>query len=228
MTPFEELQSLSDPAKIDAIAAYHKVERPYLGVTNPLMNDLCKRWRQEMTLDERLSVAADLWGTNAHEARVCAAKLLTQARIKDDDAVWTLLQSWVPDFDAWAIADHACSAISRRLSAQPSRLDTVETWTKSDHMWTKRAALVATLPWTKQNHPSSAEEKARDRILGWAGIYVSDPEWFIQKSVSWWVRELSKHDAPRARAFLEEHGGAMKNFARKDASRHLEKVSKGQ
>jgi 3-methyladenine DNA glycosylase AlkD len=88
-------------------------------------------------------------------------------------------------------------------------------------MWTKRAALVATLPWTKQNHPKPAELEARDRILGWAGTYVTDPEWFIQKSVAWWVRELSKHDAARARTFLDTFGSQMKNFARKDASRHL-------
>ena len=221
MTPLEALKSHADPEKAVQIAAYHKVDRPYLGVINPIMNDLTKVWRKEMSLAERLDHADKLWQTNIHEARVTAAKLLTQARIKDDAQVWDLLLSWVPDFDAWAIADHTCSAISKRLVAEPSRLDTLESWTTSDHMWTKRAALVATLPWTKQNHPKPEELAARDRILGWAGTYVTDPEWFIQKSVAWWVRELSKHDAPRARAFLDTFGGQMKTFARKDASRHL-------
>lgn len=221
MTPLEVLRSHADADKALQVAAYHKVDREYLGVVNPIMNDLTKVWRQQMTLDERIGHAETLWQTDIHEARVTAAKLLTQARIKPDDAVWALLLSWVPDFDAWAIADHACSAISKRLTAEPSRLDDVETWTTSNHMWTKRAALVATLPWTKQNHPKPAEVTARDRILEWAGLYVADPEWFIQKSVAWWVRELSKHDEPRAVAFLEKYGGRMKNFARKDASRHL-------
>jgi 3-methyladenine DNA glycosylase AlkD len=128
----------------------------------------------------------------------------------------------VPDFDAWAIADHVCIAGQKRLVADPSRLDTVETWTTSDHMWTRRAALVITLPWTKQNNPKAADLAARDRILGWAAGYVADPDWFIQKSVGWWLRELSRHDAERVIAFLAEHGDMMKPFARAEARKHLE------
>ncbi len=132
-----------------------------------------------------------------------------------------MLQSWVPDFDAWAIADHACTAIQKRLSADPTRLDQVEAWTGSDHMWTRRSALVSTLPWTKQNHPKPEDLAHRDRILGWAAGYVPDRNWFIQKSIAWWLRELSKHDPDRVVAFLDAHGDAMKPFARREAGKYL-------
>ena len=102
-----------------------------------------------------------------------------------------------------------------------AQLDTVEIWTRSDHMWTRRAALVATLPWARQNHPKPEELDARDRILGWAASYVPDREWFIQKAIAWWVRDLSRHDPERARAWIEVHGAGMKPFARKEAARHL-------
>jgi len=62
---------------------------------------------------------------------------------------------------------------------------------------------------------------ARDRILGWAASYVPDRTWFIQKSIAWWLRDLSKHDADRVRHFLAQHGEAMKPFARKEASKYL-------
>ena len=141
----------------------------------------------------------------------------------DYNGAWRTIAAWVPDFDVWAIADHASIAGQKRLVADPTRLDEVETWTTSGHMWTRRAALVMTLPWTKQNHPKPAELAARDRILGWAASYVSDPEWFMQKAVAWWLRDLSKHDPDRTRAFLAQHGEAMKPFARKEAARHLDK-----
>ncbi len=217
----DQIKAHADPERAEQVAAYHKVDRTYLGVPNPVLNDLTKGWRQELSIADRVSVADDLWKTNIHEARVAAAKLLTQARIKPDDSVWDLLQSWVPDFDAWAIADHACMAIQKRLSADPSRLDQVESWTTSDHMWTRRAALVATLPWTKQNHPKPEDLVHRDRVLGWAAGYVPDREWFIQKAVAWWLRELSKHDPERVMAFLKQHGDAMKPFARKEAGKYL-------
>jgi len=216
-----ELRAQANPDKAIGMASYHKVPREYLGVANPEIDTLTKAWRKRVTPDERLALADGLWQADIHESRVAAAKLLTQARIRPDDAVWNLITSWVPSFDAWAIADHACIAGQKRLIADPTRLDQVEAWITSDHMWTRRAALVITLPWTKQNHPKPAEEAARDRILGWAASYVDDPEWFMQKAVAWWVRDLSKHDAPRARAFLDEFGTRMKPFARKEAASHL-------
>lgn len=98
MTPLEELQALADPAKAADMQAYHKAQRPYLGVTVPQIEELTDRWRAELTLDARLALAAELWRSNIHEARVAAAKLLTQARIRPDGAAWELIVSWVPDF----------------------------------------------------------------------------------------------------------------------------------
>ncbi len=217
-----ELRACGEVQKAQDMARYHKAEREYLGVANPVLESFAKKWRAELTLDERLSLANDLWQTNIHEARVVAAKLLAQARLRPDDtAAWLLIASWVPEFDAWAIADHACGAGSKRLVWDPSRVDEVEAWTQSDHLWTKPAAMVITLPWTKQNNPKPAELETRDRVLGWAARYVEDPRWFIQKSVSWWLRDLSRHDPDRVRAHLAAHGEKMKRFAYKDASRLL-------
>jgi 3-methyladenine DNA glycosylase AlkD len=221
VTPLAQIEALSNPAKAAEMAAYHKVPRRYLGVPVPEIDTLTDQWRASLTLDDRIALAASLWATDIHEARIAAAKLLTQARIRPDDAAWQLIQSWVPDFDAWALADHAAIAGQKRLVADPTRLDTVETWVASPHMWTRRAALVMTLPWTKQNHPKPAEEATRDRILGWCASLTSDRDWFIQKAVAGWVRDLSKHDAPRARAFLDAHGPRLKPFAQKEAARHL-------
>ncbi|MCP3971739.1 MAG: DNA alkylation repair protein [Rhodobacteraceae bacterium] len=225
MTPHDAIEALRAHAQVgkaEEMARYHKVPRAYLGVANPDIDAAARTWRQQLTLDDRLSLAAGLWHSDIHEARVAAAKLLTQARIRpDDSAAWRLIVSWVPTFDAWAVADHASMAGQRRLSADPARLDEVETWTTSAHMWTRRAALVMTLPWTRQNHPKPTEEQARDRILGWAAGYVDDHEWFIQKAVAWWVRDLSKHDAPRARTFLDTYGPRLKPLARREAGKYL-------
>jgi 3-methyladenine DNA glycosylase AlkD len=221
MTPLAQLEARTDPAKAAEMAAYHKAPRRYLGVPNPAIDDLTDQWRADLSVESRIALAAELWQTDIHEARIAAAKLLTQARLRPDGAAWDLIQSWVPDFDAWAIADHACKAGERRLLADPNRIDAVEPWVTSPQMWTRRAALVMTLPWTKQNFPKEAELALRDRILGWCATLAEDRDWFIQKAIAWWVRDLSKHDAPRARAFLDSHGARLKPFAQKEAARHL-------
>ncbi len=217
----EALRERIEPGRADGMAKYHKGKREYLGIANPDLNELTKDWRGKLDVDTRVQLASELWNTDIFEARLAAAKLLTQARIRPDDGAWELIKSWAPDFDSWAIADHACMAGQKRLIADPTRLDQIEAWTTSDHMWTRRAAMVITLPWTKQNNPKPAELEARERILGWAASYAEDHTWFIQKSIAWWLRELGKHDAARVHAFLAQFGDTMKPFARKDAARKL-------
>jgi 3-methyladenine DNA glycosylase AlkD len=218
-----QLEALADDAKAAEAAAYHKVERRYLGIKVPQIEELTDAWRAECSVEDRVQLASDLWDTNIHEARVAAAKLLTQARIKPDDtAAWDLICSWVPQFDAWAIADHVCIAAQKRIVADPSRIETVEGWTVSENMWTRRAALVATLPFTKQNFPKAFELDIRDRVLGWAALYCDDKDWFIQKAVAWWLRDLSKHDTMRVESFLAMNGDRMKTFARKEAAQFLQ------
>ncbi len=215
------LEALADPVKATQVLAYHKFPRRYLGLPVPAVEALVADWRATCSLDDRLQLAADLWTTDIHEARVAAAKLLTQARIRPDDVAWRLICDWVPQFDAWAIADHASIAGQKRLIADPTRIDVIEGWTTHPNMWVRRAALVMTLPYAKQNHPKPDELAIRNRALGWAATYVEDRDWFIQKAIAWWVRDLSKHDPARARAFLDEHGARLKSFARKEAARHL-------
>ncbi len=221
MNPLDTLRAAGNAEKAAEMAAYHKQTREVLGVANPQIDGFVKTWRAALSLDDRLALAHDLWQSDVFEARIAAAKLLTQARIRPDDAAWTLIRSWVPEFDSWAIADHASTAAAKRLVANPARLDEVDAWTHAKHMWTRRAALVTTLPWAKLNHPTPAQTKARERILGWAARYVDDHEWFMQKAVAWWLRDLSKHDAARTRAFLDKHGDRMKPFASKIAGKYL-------
>lgn len=217
----EQLKSKADPDRAEGMAAYHKVPRPYLGIPNPETNELTKIWRQTLSVPERVALSDGLWKTNVFEARLAAAKLLTQARIRPDEDAWNLIASWLPDLDSWAIADHAMMAGQKRLVAEPSRIAEVETWTESQSHWIRRAAMVITLPYTKQNNPKPHELEIRERVLGWAARYVQDPEWFIQKSVAWWLRDLSKHDPDRTRAFMAENGKFMKPFARKEAEKYL-------
>ncbi len=224
MTPeaaLEALHAAAEPGRAEGMKAYHKQSREVIGVANPVLDDMARNWRRSLTVQQRVTLAKGLWDSNIFEARIAAAKLLTQARIRPDQAVWELISGWVPEFDSWAIADHACMAGRKRIEADPRRVDQVESWTRSPHMWSRRAALVIMLPWTRQRTPKPEELEIRERVLGWAAGYVDDPDWFIQKAIGWWLRDLSKRDQTRVRMFLDTHGAQMKPFAVREASRYL-------
>lgn len=205
------------------MAAYHKTDRAVIGISNPEIDTLIKSWRAKNDVQQRLQISHDLWQSGVFEARIAAAKNLIQARIKDDAPVWQEITSWVPEFDGWALADHASKAGEKRLQADPTRLDTVENWTQSDHMWSRRAAMVMTLPWAKLRNPKPDEIAQRERILGWVALYTTDHDWFIQKSVGWWLRTLSVKNPDIVLEFIETHGEKMKPFARREALRKIKK-----
>ncbi len=221
MTPLQQIAALENRAKAGEMVAYHKTTRPVLGVSNGDIDQLVKGWKADATPELRLQIAHDLWSSRVFEACIAAAKLLTQARMQNDTEVWAEIQGWVPAFDGWAIADHASKAGEKRLQADPRCLDQVEDWTRSDHMWTRRAALVMTLPWAKIRNPKPADIENQERILGWAAGYTTDHNWFIQKAIGWWLRTLSEKSPDRTRAFIAQYGEAMKPFARREALRKL-------
>jgi 3-methyladenine DNA glycosylase AlkD len=215
------LESWQNAEKAAEMAAYHKAERRYLGVSTPAIDDMVTLWRGQLDVPGRVELARGLWDSDIHEARIAAAKLLVQARLRPDEAAWDLIASWVAQLDAWAIADTVCKAGEKRVVADPTRLDQVESWTQSEQMWTRRAAFVITLPWTKLRNPKPDDLAVRERVLGWAEALAEDRDWFIQKAIAWWLRELSKKDPERVQAWLLAHGERLKSFARKEAAKYL-------
>lgn len=217
------LEGLGNPEKAAELATYHGVERRYLGIATPVLDALAKDWRGD-DLATRLALASALWDSNIHDARICAAKLLTQARLRPDDTpAWDLIVTWLPELDCVAIADHVANAGAKRVIWDTSRLDQMDAWATSAHVWTRRAVLGFTQPWTKQNRAKLEDEVIRDRVLGWAAVFAEDHDPLIQRAVAWWLRDLSRHDVPRVQAFLEEHGERMTRSARREAAQMLKR-----
>lgn len=227
MRELDELKARGDAGKAAGMAAYHKAPRVYLGVAVPEIDALARGWREGRDVPARVELARRLWDSDVHEARIAAAKLLTQARIRPDEEVWRLIAGWVPQFDGWAIADHAMKAGERRLLAEPARLDEVALWLDHPSLWVRRAALVGTLPWTRIRNPKPQDLERRERVLSWLARLAEDREWFIQKAIGWWLRDLSKHDPQRVRDWLAADGARLKPFARREAGRWLPENRKG-
>ncbi|WP_372801949.1 DNA alkylation repair protein [Paracoccus seriniphilus] len=222
MQELESLEALSNDDKACEMAAYHKAKRRYLGVGNGRIDELVAQWRAARDLPDRIALAAQLWDSDIHEARIAAAKLLTQARLRPDEEVWQLITSWVPQFDGCAVADAAMIAGQKRVIAAPQRLVEVAPWLQQDNIWVRRAALTITLPWAKMNNPKPHEIEQRELVLGWAAGLVEDRNWFIQKAIAGWLRDLSKRDASRVSGFLQQYGDRMKPFARREAARLIQ------
>lgn len=195
------LRALGDPERAARDKAANRTGRETLGVPAAALGDLAKSLRDDLSVDHRVIVADALWQDGTFDARLLALRMLTQARIRPDDGVWARLTEWVGQFDCRAISDAGAAAISRRLAAEPGRLDVVEGWTQAANVWTRRTAIAATAPWAKMNHPSEADLAVRERVLGWLAAMSGDARPVIRQAVEGWLRDLGKRDADRVTAF---------------------------
>jgi 3-methyladenine DNA glycosylase AlkD len=210
----EALRALGDATRAEYEKAYQKSRWEHWGVSLPKMDAAIKQTFGDLTQDQALSLCQRLWRETVWDLKIVAGRILARKSIEPDADVWSFVTERLADLDGWAMADNLATGASRCLLADSSRLNAVEAWIESPHMWTRRAALVFTLPWTKGEHDP-------EQMLGWAARLADDREWFIQKAVGWWLRELSKRDPERVRRFLDEYGRKLTGVAKREATKYL-------
>ena len=210
----ETLRPLGDAKRAEQEKRYQKSRSEHWGVPLPKMDVAIRETLGDLSQDEALELCRRLWREPVWDLKIVAGRILGRKSIEPDARVWGFVTERMADLDGWAVADNLAPAASRCLLAEPGRLDAVEAWIKSPHLWTRRAALVFTLPWTK-------DKCDPERMLGWAARLAEGREWFIQKAIGWWLRELSKRDPKRVRRFLNEHGEKLRGVARREATKHL-------
>ena len=94
-----QLHLKANPKKAAELKNSLKISRTYLGISSPELDILYKGWRNQINGEDRTALASELWNSNIYEARIVAAKLLTQARIENDKTVWEEIIKWIPTLD---------------------------------------------------------------------------------------------------------------------------------
>jgi len=214
------LRAFGSRERAEKERSYQKSKWEHWGVPLPKMDVAIRAALADVAEDELFRLSRRLWSEPVWDLKMVAARILVRNSVAPDERLWAFVTERMADLDGWAAADNLANVGSRCLIAEPRRLDVVETWVESPHLWTRRAALVFTLPWTKAGRDPK-------RMLAWAARLAGDPEWFIQKAIGWWLRELSKRDPERVRRFLADHGAALKSVARREATKYLAQGPRG-
>jgi 3-methyladenine DNA glycosylase AlkD len=96
------LRAEANPENVAGMARYGISTVNTLGVPIPVLRALAKRSGRNHDL------AAELWASGAHEARILATLI-------DDPALVTRRQmdQWARDLDSWDVCDHACHNLFR-------------------------------------------------------------------------------------------------------------------
>lgn len=213
MTPDEvlaRLRALAVPGRLPGMARYGIGTEHALGVTVAELRTLARGTGRDRPL------AAALWASGVHEARILASLVDDPALV--DDAQF---ERWAADFDSWDLCDQVCQNLFRRA---PPAWQKAVAWTARPELFVKRAGftLMAGL--------AVADKRADDErfaaLLGPLAAGADDDRPLVRKAASWALRAIGKRSPGLHRRALEtaerlrEDGGGAR-WVGVDALREL-------
>jgi 3-methyladenine DNA glycosylase AlkD len=149
-----------------------------------------RRLAKELPHDHDL--AADLWGTGIHEARILASMVDEPERVTGPQ-----MDRWARDFDSWDLCDQCCQNLFWRTRLAESKS---VAWAARTREFEKRAgfALMASTAAKDRDAPD-------ERFQGYLEVIereATDPRNFVRKAISWALRQIGKRNRRLHRAAL--------------------------
>jgi 3-methyladenine DNA glycosylase AlkD len=149
-----------------------------------------RRLARELPRDHGL--AAGLWETGIHEARILASMVEEPDRVTSRQ-----MDRWARDFDSWDLCDQCCQNLFWRTPFAESKS---VAWARRTREFEKRAgfALMASAAVKDRDAPDA-------RFLGYLELIereATDSRNFVRKAVNWALRQIGKRNRRLHRAAL--------------------------
>ncbi len=172
-----ELKARADPAAVQGMGRYGIATTRTLGGSSvPYLRSLAKRIGTSHLL------AAQLWSSGIHEARILAA-------VVDDPAAVTegQMETGASDFDSWDVVDHCCGGLFDRTGAAYRKA--VE-WSGRNEEYVKRAGFV--LMASLAVHDKAAPDRVLAAFLPLIEREAVGARNYVRKAVNWALRQVGK------------------------------------
>ena len=171
-----ELHSRANPAHLAGMTRFGINAHQTLGISIPEVRRLARLAGHDHAL------AAELWASGIHEARILAA-LVDHPRWVTEEQ----MEHWVGDFDSWDVCDQVCSNLFDRT---PFAWDKAVTWSSRPEEFVKRAGFV--LMAALAVHDKSAPDARFEAFLPIIAREAGDARNFVKKAVNWALRGIGK------------------------------------
>ena len=167
----------------------------FLGIKVPELRKLAKEY-QAIPLTE----VTHILKSPIHEERLLALLILVRAFAKGDEhvkeTIYNLYLKNTQYINNWDLVDlSAVYIVGAFLMAKSKK--PLYTLAKSNNMWERRIAIIATFYFIKEGEFTEAMKIAR--------MLLSDKEDLIHKAVGWMLREVGKRHLATEKRFLKEH-----------------------
>jgi 3-methyladenine DNA glycosylase AlkD len=171
----------------------------FLGIRVPVLRALVREYGSL-----RLPTVIKLLKSPWHEERALAALILVRRYDKggpqEREATYRLYLDSLKWINNWDLVDCSAAQIVGRHLAGKGRFPLTR-MARSEHLWTRRVAVIATLHDIRQGRFAD--------ILFLAPRLLEDKEDLIHKAVGWMLREVGQRDEAVLENFLEAHASRM-------------------
>jgi 3-methyladenine DNA glycosylase AlkD len=180
------LRAQANPNNVAGMARYGISTAGMLGVPIPVIRRLARQAGRSHEL------AAELWASGIHEARILATLVEEPAQVTRRQ-----MNQWARDFDSWDVCDQACQNLFRYT---PSAWAMATEWAGARREFVRRAgfALMAGLAVKARQAPDEDFEALLPLISGAA----TDPRNMVKKAVNWALRAIGKRNPHLRRAAI--------------------------
>jgi len=170
------LRAHANPANVAGMARYGIHSKGTLGVPVPVLRKLAKEAGRSHEL------AAELWASGIHEARILATLIDDPARVTERQ-----MDRWVSGLDSWDVCDQACQNLFRYT---PWAFAKAAKWARARREFVRRAgfSLMAGLA-VKARTASDAQFEAFLPLIAEASV---DDRNMVKKAVNWALRQIGK------------------------------------
>jgi 3-methyladenine DNA glycosylase AlkD len=177
------LRNNANPANVAGMARFGINTHNTLGISMPFIRKMAKQIQKEKKINHHL-LAADLWISGIHEARILAALIEKPEQITIEQA-----ENWIQDFDSWDVCDQVCmNLLDKTDFAVPLTISLTER--KSEFVKRAGFALIASLSVHRQ-------DLKNDVFLEFLQLIVResiDERNFVKKAVNWALRQIGKRN----------------------------------
>lgn len=165
----------------------------FLGIRTPVVRQMAKD-----NIDLSLTDVRTLIKSKFHEERLLGLVILTNkyGKSKSEEEKESYYQVYIKHFkyiNCWDLVDVTCPHIVGKHLMDKDR-SILYTWAKSNHLWTKRIAMITNW-WFVRKGDLSEVYKISEELL-------KDDHDLIHKAVGWMLREAAKKDMPKTEIFL--------------------------
>jgi 3-methyladenine DNA glycosylase AlkD len=208
----EQLHENARPDRIAGMERFGIVASNALGLSMPFLRDLAKKIQKSHAL------AQELWDTGFHEARILASLIYEPQKLSADQ-----IRNWVSQFHSWDICDQVILNLFVKFPDLPNLCLEL---CKLPSGYQKRAGYVsmAVMAVHRKELPDQAFFIYKFPLMDGA----SDPDPFVQKAVSWALRQIGKRN-PELKTFaintakqLLRNGQRGATWVARDVLRELE------